>query len=438
MRRSYRVPLAFRPLAFIVCLALAASIVVAPPPAAAQPPGDLQLTSLGIGVSTVLAVRHAGDGSGRLFLVERSGQILIFDPVSGLQGTPFLDITADVDTFFEGGLLGLAFHPDFPSTPYFYVNYTRDGSGGDSLTTVIERFEVPAGTPNDADETSAVEILTVGQPAGNHNGGDLHFGPDGFLYIGMGDGGASSGTSQSTTNLLGKMLRIDPCDTASCTQGYTIPADNPFVGSAPLDEIWASGFRNPYRWSFDRDTGDILIADVGAGSREEVSLEPASSAGGLNYGWNCREGDISGPGNCGGTFVDPIVVYPHTSGNCSITGGFRYRGCIQGLRGVYVFSDFCTGRVWFATEDAPDTWSFTEWDNLPSNVFGYGEDESGELYLSTGGEIFRFESASDCLTEPPIFTDGFESGDVTAWDTEIPFQALAELRLDEILSSKRP
>lgn len=385
-------------------------------PGNAQPPADLQLTSLGISVSTPLAVRHADDATDRLFIVERDGTILIFQPGAGLLGTPFLNIVSDVDTFFEGGLLGLAFHPDFAQNQYFYVYYTRTGSGGDPLETVIERFEVPLATPNTADVTSRVEILTVDQPAGNHNGGDIHFGPDGFLYIGLGDGGASSATSQNTSNLLGKMLRIDPCDTATCSPPYTIPPSNPFLAGPELDEIWGIGFRNPYRWSFDRDTGDLLIADVGAGSREEVSFEAAASAGGLNYGWNCREGNIPGPGGCSGSFVEPVMVYPHTEGNCSITGGFRYRGCIQGLQGTYVFADFCTAKVFFGNEDTPGNWSFSEWDDLGGNVFGFGEDEDGELYLLQGGSILRFESASDCVAaDALVFADGFESGDTTAW-----------------------
>jgi len=365
--------------------------------------------NLGVSVSTPLAVRSAADGTDRLFIVERDGTILIYEPGVGLLGSPFLNIVADVDTFFEGGLLGLAFHPNYAQNGYFYVNYTRDGSGGDSLTTVIERFTVSASDPNDADETSRVEILTIGQPAGSHNGGDLHFGPDGYLYIGMGDGGASSDTSQNTGTLLGKMLRIDPCDTPTCTPPYTIPPDNLFVGGPELDEIWGIGFRNPYRWSFDRDTGDLFIADVGAGSREEVSFEAEDSAGGLNYGWNCREGDTPGPGGCAGSFVEPTMVYSHTSENCSITGGYRYRGCIQGLRGIYVFADYCSARVWFGTEDSPGNWSFTEWDNLGGNVFGFGEDEDGELYLLQGSDIYRFESASDCVDQTEIFCFSFDN-----------------------------
>ena len=383
--------------------------------ATAQPPSDLELVSLGVSVSVPLAVRHAADGSNRLFVVQRSGVILIYEPGTGILPSPFLDLTPVVDTFFEGGLLGMAFHPDFTTNGYFYVSYTRDGSSGaDPLTTVVERFEVSAGDPNEADDMSGIQIFALDQPAGNHNGGDIHFGPDGYLYIGLGDGGASSATSQNTSNLLGKMLRIDPCDTASCPSPYTVPADNPFVGVAGLDEIWGVGFRNPYRWSFDRDTGDLLIADVGAGSREEVSFEPAGSSGGLNYGWNCREGDISGPGGCSGTFVDPILVYDHSSGNCSITGGFRYRGCIEDLRGTYIYGDFCSGKIYFGTEDTPGNWSFIEWDDLSGSIYGFGEDESGELYLLQSSSIARFESASSCVPGL-IFSDGFESGDTSAW-----------------------
>lgn len=403
----------------LAALVLVATLVTfAGVPAAAQPPGDLTLTALPFSVSTPLAVRHAGDGSNRLFIVERAGTILIYEPGTGLLGSPFLDITTEVDTFFEGGFLGLAFHPDFADNGYFYVSYTREGTGGFSLVSVIERYEVSAGDPNDADEASAEEIFTLGQPAGNHNGGDIHFGPDGFLYFGLGDGGGSSSTSQDTNNLLGKMLRIDPCDTPTCTQPYTVPASNPFVGVAGLDEIWGVGFRNPYRWSFDRGTGDLLIADVGAGSREEVSVEAAGEEGGLNYGWNCREGDIGGPGGCAGDFVDPVMVYPHTDGNCSITGGFRYRGCIPGLEGTYVFADFCTAKVFFGDETSPGVWSFSEWDDLSGSVYGFGEDESGELYLLQGSSVQRFESAT-CVVGP-IFSDGFESGNTSSWSATVP------------------
>ncbi len=405
---------------FVRILPFVCLFALSPALSLAQPPADLELVDLGVSFSSPVGVRHAGDGSGRLFILQRSGTILIFEPGAGLLGSPFLDISSEVDAFFEGGLLGLAFHPDYATNGYFYVHYTRDGDGGDELTTVIERFEVSAGDPNDADETSGVEILTIGQPVGNRNGGDLHFGPDGYLYIGVGDGGGSSATAQDTGNLLGKMLRIDPCDTPTCSPAYTIPPDNPFVGSAELDEIWGIGFRNPYRFSFDRVTGDLLIADVGQTLREEVSFEAADSPGGLNYGWDCREGDVAGPGSCSGTFVEPEMVYsPTLSGNCSITGGYRYRGCIEGLRGTYIFADLCSARVFFGTEDTPGNWSVSEWANLGGSVFGFGEDEDGEVYLVQSSNILRFESASDCV-EGQIFADGFESGGTTAWSSTSP------------------
>ncbi len=392
------------------CLLIALAL-----PVAAQPPLDLMLIDIGATASTILAMRNANDGSGRLFLVERAGTIEIFQ-AGGVLGTPFLDIGVNVDETSEGGLLGLAFHPDFTTNGYFFVYYTRTGTGGDVLETVVERFTVSAGDPNQANLASRREVFTLGQPAGNHNGGDIHFGPDGFLYIGLGDGGASSSTAQDINNLLGKMLRIDPCDDLACTPPHTIPPDNPLVGVPGDDEIWAWGLRNPYRWSFDRDTGDMFIADVGASKREEVDFQPAATAGGENYGWNCREGDIAGPGGCDPPRVEPIIVYGHVDDNCSITGGYRYRGCIRGLRGTYVFGDFCSARIWFGKEDSPGIWSFGEWANRNGSIYGFGEDEDGELYMSQGDAIYRFESASDCR----VFEDGFESGDTSAWSAIVP------------------
>lgn len=386
---------------------------------AAQIPADLELSSLGISLSSPLALRHADDGSGRVFIAERDGRVRIYHPDTGLLADPFLDIFTAVDIFFEGGLLGLAFHPDYAQNGFFYVSYTRTGTGGNPLETVVDRYSVSAGDPDDANEGSRVEIFTLDQPAGNHNGGDLHFGLDGFLYLGLGDGGSSSGTSQNNSNLLGAMLRIDPCDTPSCPQPYVVPPTNPFVGVPGLDEIWSSGLRNPYRFSFDRETGDMLIADVGEQSREEVSFQAASSAGGENYGWNCREGNIPGPGQCSGTFVEPVMTYDHDDGDCSIIGGYRYRGCIEGLRSTYVFADLCTAKIFFGTEDSPGNWSFSEWTDLSDSVLGFGEDEAGELYVLLSGSAHRFESASDCLAAI-LFADGFESGDTAAWSATSP------------------
>lgn len=389
---------------------------------AAQIPDDLELVDLGAAVDSVLAIRNAGDGSGRLFLVEREGTVEIFVEGVGVLGTPFLDIETDVDTTFEGGLTGLAFHPDFATNGYFYVYYTREGTGGDVLETVVERFSVSAGDSNDADETTRREVFTLGQPAGNHNGGDIHFGPDGYLYIGLGDGGASAATAQDNEDLLGSMLRIDPCDDPTCAVPFTVPASNPFFGDDPITElIWASGLRNPYRWSFDRKTGDMFIGDVGQSTREEVSFQAAESLGGENYGWPCREGNIAGPGGCSGSFVAPIITYathegPPENRTCTVVGGYRYQGCIYDLRGTYIYADYCAARIWFATETSPGSWSSSEWDDLNGRIFGFGEGEEGELDVSQGDEIFRFESETGC----PIFEDDFESGGTSAWDKTVP------------------
>ena len=386
-------------------------------PALSAQPSDLELTNINVSVSVPIALRHAGDGTGRMFVAQRTGTILVVPPGGGSEST-FLAL-GNVDTFFEGGLLGLAFHPEYASNGYFYVSYTRDGpSGGFPLTTVVERFEVSGLDPDVANSSSGEIIFTLDQPAGNHNGGDLHFGPDGMLYLSLGDGGASSSPSQDNTDLLGTMIRIDPCDTATCAVGYTIPPDNPFAQTSGTarEEIWSSGFRNPYRWSFDRETGDMFIGDVGAGSREEISFEPASSGGGLNYGWNCREGDIPGPGGCSGTFVEPILTYDHSTNICAVSGGFRYRGCIQGLVGTYIYADYCTAEIFFATETSPGVWTSSEWDDLSGNIYGFGEDEAGELYVLQGGSVLRFDSASDCFVSE-IFDDGFESGTLLRWET---------------------
>ncbi len=362
-------------------------------------------TPIGGGFDTPLGVRNAGDGSNRLFIIERGGAIRVIDPSDESSSSLFLDISAEVDTFFEGGLLGLAFHPDFQNNGFFYVNYTRSGMGGDALTTVIERYEVDNGDSNIADPNSGVEIITIGQPAGNHNGGDLHFGADGYLYIGMGDGGASDATAQDTFTLLGKMLRINPSIEAVVTTPYTIPASNPFVGSTTLDEIWAFGLRNPYRFSFDQDTGDMLIADVGEGAAEEINFESAASPGGLNYGWDCREGDLVGPGGCSGTFIDPILVYSHAGGNCSVTGGYRYRGVETTWNGSYLYADFCTAKVFIATEDTPGNWSSTELVDLQFSVFGFGESETGRLFYTNGDSVVEI---NDGDFSDIIFADGFE------------------------------
>ncbi len=398
---------------------LTALALLAGLPAVAEPPEDLELELALSGLDRAVVVTHAGDGTGRLFIVEKPGRVLVWDGVAA--PTTFLDIEGLVDDAGnEQGLLGLAFHPDYATNGFFYVNYTRDpGAGLDR--TVIARYSVSAGDPDLADPSSATTLLEIEQDFSNHNGGNILFGPDGYLYAGMGDGGGGgdpNNRAQNLSSLLGKMLRID-VDSAARGGGvapdcglvgnYTIPADNPFVGATGCDEIWSYGLRNPWRFSFDRLTGDLLIGDVGQNAWEEIDFEPAG-AGGLNYGWDCKEGSSNYPGGstCTGPLVDPILEYSHGSG-CSVTGGYRYRGSrIAGLGGTYLYADYCTGQIWFGTESA-GVWSSTEWQNTTLNVTSFGEDESGELYVIDENEVHRLQLPSS------IFTDGFESGDTTAW-----------------------
>ncbi len=396
------------------------------PTLAAQPPADLQLVQVASGFTRPVTVRHAGDGSGRLFVVEQAGRIRIIDAGGSVLPAPFLDIVALVDDGGnEQGLLGLDFHPDYDTNGFFYVNYTRDpGPGLDR--TVIARYEVSAGNPDVADPASATTLLEIEQDFSNHNGGNILFGPDGFLYIGMGDGGSGGdpfGRAQDSGELLGKMLRIDVdgasrgSETCGLVGNYGIPAGNPFPGIMDgCDEIWAFGLRNPWRFSFDRATGDMLIGDVGQDAWEEIDFQPGDSSGGENYGWDCREGLHPFEG-CGGTFVDPILEFANGS-DCSVTGGYRYRGHqIAGFDGTYVYADFCSGKIWFGTENTEGLggWSSSLWQNTSFSIASFGEDEQGEVYLTAfNGTVQRFVSPST------IFVDGFESGDGSAWSSQSP------------------
>ena len=396
----------------VLALLTGASVLLscAIPVHASDPPGDLVLQQVDVGYIDPVVVTGAGDGSGRLFVVEQQGQILI------VGGGAFLDISSLVDSSGnEQGLLGLAFHPDFESNGFFFVNYTHDPVGSGPDVTRVSRFEVSAGDPDIADPSSETIILEIEQPAWNHNGGDLHFGPDGYLYIATGDGGGGRDQFQNAQNLgslLGKLLRID-VDGAG---PYEIPPDNPFVGQGnALDEIWAYGLRNPWRFSFDRFTGDLFIGDVGQTQVEEIDLQRASSAGGENYGWNCMEGDVTVNFNpCDGTpLTAPILVYNHDLG-CSVTGGYLYRGDIGGLNGRYVFGDFCTGVIWFASANA-GMWSAEVFLDTTIKISSFGEDDHGELFVldHNGGVVYRFVSPS------LVFADGFESADDNEWSVAV-------------------
>ncbi len=303
---------------------------------------DFGLDLVANGFDQPVQVVDAGDGSGRLFVVEQSGRIRIVQDGQVLP-EPFLDLSDLVSCCGERGLLSVAFHPDYANNGESFVDYTD--TNGD---TVVARYQVSATDPNRADPASAEVILTVDQPAANHNGGLLLFGPrDGYLYIGLGDGGGGNGQNgQDLSTVLGKILRID-VDRPSSTLPYGIPPDNPFVdqpGARP--EIWAYGVRNPWRFSFDRVTGDLWIGDVGSGTYEEVSYQPAASPGGENYGWNLMEGhECRAEGGCD-EFVAPVSGFDHDEG-CVVTGGYVYRGTeMPELEGIYLFADYCSGRVW--------------------------------------------------------------------------------------------
>ena len=400
--------------------------------ASAAPPADLDLALVAdITDGWPLAVRHAGDGSGRIFIVTQQGKIFIHDGKQLLQ-QPFLDISDRV--YIPGymgderGLFGLDFHPDFARAGSahkgeFFVDYFSKSDG----KTVISRFKVPAGTPNVADASSEEILLEIEQPYSNHNGGDIHFGKDGYLYIGMGDGGDGrdpQDRARKTDNLFGKMLRIDvngnsPGSGACGLVGnYGIPASNPFVGSSgACAEIWAYGLRNPWRWSFDRSTNDLFIADVGQGSWEEVDFQPANSTGGEYYGWSCMEGNhVMIASRCDATpRVAPIIEYSHSAGNCSISGGYRYRGPIPGMNGIYMYADYCTGRIWFA-EDTGGNWVSSEWRDTDMSISSFGEDEAGNIYVvDLNGGIYRFEVpavANDCTLPNEVITGMVQNGEV--------------------------
>jgi len=347
------------------------------------------------GLSSPVDIAHAGDGSGRLFIILKGGRIVIFDGAQILS-PPFLDITSLVSSGGERGLLGAAFHPNYVANGFFYVSYTD--IAGDS---VIARYSVSLDF-NRADPTSGVILLTIPQPFSNHNGGQLQFGPDGYLYIGIGDGGSGGdpqNNGQDLGTLLGKILRID----VDSGFPFTVPPDNPFVGIVGArDEIWSFGLRNPWRFSFDRLTGDMFIGDVGQNSWEEVDFQPANSTGGENYGWRLMEGNscFNPASNCNnGTLTLPILVYDHSVG-CSVTGGYRYRGSKNpNLNGLYLYGDFCTGLIWGAQEDGLGGWNTTVLLDTNFSISTFGEDESGEIYFAhlsaTNGAIYQVvESAT--------------------------------------------
>jgi uncharacterized protein (TIGR03437 family) len=349
---------------------------------------EVRLTQIASGISGPTDIQNAGDGSGRLFFVQQSGVIRIFRN-GALLPQPFLDISSRTHADGERGLLGLAFPPGFAKTGRFYVDYTD--LNGDTTIGMYRVLDNP-----DVADPSEVTLLKITQPFANHNGGQVRFGPDGYLYIAMGDGGSGGdpfGNGQNRNVLLAKLLRIDVESEPGVVH---IPPDNPFVNVAGArPEIWAYGLRNPWRFSFDRATNDLWIADVGQDSYEEIDFQPASSHGGENYGWNLMEGLHCFTPNCNTQGLTlPIVEYPHTLG-CSVTGGFVYRGrSSPGMRGLYLYADYCSGRIW-GIERQGSTWSNRQLLLSGFSVTTFGEDEAGELYLSNAatGSIYRVDGS---------------------------------------------
>jgi glucose/arabinose dehydrogenase len=398
---------------FLLLFFISASLI-------AQPTLQVQLHASGF--TRPVKVVHANDD--RLFVVEQVGRIKIIDAGGTTLATPFLDIQARVnDSGNEQGLLGLAFPPDYETSGVFYVNYT--GGSGSGFTR-ISRFKKDPANNNLALADSEEILIQFNQPFSNHNGGDLNFGSDGFLYIGTGDGGSANDPGNRAQNLasyLGKILRIDVDTTVS----YKIPATNPFFGQTDkIQEIWSYGLRNPWRFSFDRNTGDMWIGDVGQNIREEVDFEPANSPGGVNYGWKCYEGNnfynptpMADPCS-GNNYTFPIFEYPHnnSTGGFSISGGYVYRGDLYPeLNGNYICADYVSGNFWMISpNDATNNWMTFRQDDLLFDVSGFGENVAGELFITRlNGQIYRL--SGDC-TDSTVTFDIFLQNDTIFAETD--------------------
>jgi glucose/arabinose dehydrogenase len=362
-----------------------AELTAAPSPTVADAVGKPALVSFVSGLESPTDLTHAGDGSGLLYVLEQPGRIRVIQNAALLE-TPFLDIVDRVGSSAnEQGLLGLAFAPDFKTSSRFYVNYTN--TEGD---TVVAGF-VAAADRLTADPASEWQVLTVDQPYGNHNGGQVKFGPDGMLFIGMGDGGSGGDPqnfAQNPQSMLGKMLRVDVSE-SSAADPYRVPAGNPAFGDGSLQELWSIGLRNPWRFSFDRATGDLFIADVGQGEIEEVNWQPAGRSGD-NYGWKLREGTREYSGKRADGFTEPVMEYEHGDDGCSITGGYVYRGtALTSLSGAYIYGDYCSGRIWMLMRTG-DGWNNEQLFDTDYRITSFGEDEAGELYvLDRSGTIYK-------------------------------------------------
>ena len=357
---------------------------------------SIGLQTFASGFTSPVEITNAGDS--RLFVVEKGGKIKILNSNKTTNAIDFLNIVGQVSTGSEQGLLGLAFHPNYSTNGLFFINYTNLAGN-----TVIAKYAVDGGNPNIANAASGSILLTIVQPFANHNGGTLKFGPDGYLYIGMGDGGSAGdpgNRAQNNTVLLGKMLRID----VNSGTPYGIPNDNPYVGVTGADEIWAIGLRNPWKFSFDKIRNNLWIADVGQNNLEEINLAGIAQSG-LNYGWRCYEGNaafsITGcPAPASMKF--PVADINHSTGACSITGGYVYNGtAYPNFNGLYFFSDYCNPKIGMTTAAGAITYSEVFTGN---NFSTFGEDASGELYVAAinNGSIFKIIDTSLGTNMPDV------------------------------------
>lgn len=389
------------PVALLVSLLLTSISVAAQPDTSSLNQTNPQPDPIRLGINLAYAgfdaplqVTNAGDGSDRLFVVERAGRIRVIED-GDVQEEPFLDVTALVTSDSgEQGFFSVAFHPDYETNGYFYVSFTAQPDGANT----IARFQVSEADPNLADPASMKTLFAIPDENDTHNGGGLAFGPDGYLYVGTGDGGGQSDPNKNAQNrgrLLGKILRVDVDVPSGSSAPYAIPPDNPFVDDdSARPEVWAYGMRNPFRLSFDSETGDLYIGDVGDGKWEEVDFQPAGSQGGQNYGWPLTEGkDCFPPGrDCDMAGITlPIIVYSHDDG-CSITGGTVYRGDLApSARGRYLFADWCSGLIWSAQQDSDGEWRDSRMIESGLMVTSFGADEAGVLYVTdmAGGGLHR-------------------------------------------------
>lgn len=383
------------------------------------------------GLSAPVEVVNAGDGSNRLFIVQQSGAVRIYDPATNtLLTTPFMNISPRIVFGGERGLLSIAFHPAYETNGYLFAYYNRAGDGNVTLS----RFQVSA-SPNVADTSTRVELITIPKPFFNHNGGHLQFGSDGHLYLSTGDGGSANdpgNRAQDSTSLLGKILRIN-VDNFDTPPYYTVPTSNPFYNTPNFDNrIWARGLRNPYRWSFDRLTGDMWIGDVGQDAKEEINYRPGSSTGGENYGWRCFEGSIRNPNSsvpaCDAPgYVPPVFDYNKPSGgNSSVIGGYVYRGSQYGiLQGYYLATDYFSGNLYMLKPNGSGGFtSSVQPSALPTSVTGFGEGEDGALYVVGNNTLYRIT----VLPPLPVTLSGF-TGKRTADGAELKWTTASEQNL---------